>query len=106
EKRLAGFVVFDGSAVFLEYGADRLAYGTVVVDDEDNRLPLPVRCCCGTRRARGRRGNRCREETLDGLRELLQLHRLVELRAVAARDVAQRAGRCIAGQNNDGNLAA
>ena len=52
-----------------------------------------------------RRGLRHREETLDDLRQLLQLHRLVELHAVLARDVAQGAGRDIAGQNDDRDLA-
>ncbi len=39
------------------------------------------------------------------LRQILQLHRLVELYAVLTRDIAQGAGRYIAGQNDDRDLA-
>ena len=50
------------------------------------------------------RGLRYREETLDDLRQLLQLHRLVELHTVLERDIAQGAGRYITGQNDDRDL--
>ena len=52
-----------------------------------------------------RRGLRDRQQTLDDLRQLLHLHRLVELHAVLQRDAAQRVGRYVAGQNDDRDLA-
>ena len=45
------------------------------------------------------------QETLDDLRQLLQLHRLVELHTVLQRDIAQGAGRDVTGQNDDRDLA-
>ena len=58
----------------------------------------------GARSARLQPGARGREQTLDDLRQLLQLHRLVELDAVLKRDIAQDVGRDIAGQNDDRDL--
>ena len=46
-------------------------------------------------------GSRRREEALDGLGQLLQPHRLVELDAVLTRNIAQRACRYVAGQDDD-----
>ena len=42
---------------------------------------------------------------MDDLRQLLQLHRLVELHTVLLRDIAQGVGRDVTGQNDDRDLA-
>ena len=46
-----------------------------------------------------------REGLLNGLRHLLQFHRLVELRAIGAGDGAQGFGRDVAGQDDDRDVA-
>ena len=48
-----------------------------------------------------RDGLRCWQEALDRLCQLVQFDRLVELDTVLKRDIAQSAGRDIAGQNDD-----
>ena len=53
--------------------------------------------CAGT-------GRRYRQEPLNDLRQLVQLHRLVELDAVLQRDLAQGTGRDIAGQDDDRDI--
>ena len=105
EECLASRIILDGPAIFLEHGANRLAYVAVVVDDEDDGRLRTAGCLGRVRSVRMRRGLRYREETLDDLRQLLQLHRLVELHTVLTRDIAQGAGRDIAGQNDDRDLA-
>ena len=44
EERLATRVILDGLAIFLEHGANRVAYVAVVVDDEDDGR---LRTACG-----------------------------------------------------------
>ena len=58
-----------------------------------------------TRSGRSQTALQNRKQTLDRLVQLLQLHRLVEMYTALARDIAQRAGRYVTGQNDERNLA-
>ena len=104
EERLASRIILDGPAVFLEHAANPLAHLAVVVDDEDDGRPGIAGRFGRVRNRAMHRGLRRREETLDDLRQLLQLHRLVELHAVLERDIAQSIGRYVTGQNDDRDL--
>ena len=49
-------------------------------------------------------GSRRRQKALDGLGQLVQPHRLVELDAVMTGNIAQRACRYVTGQDDDRDL--
>src|SRR6185437_14628756 len=105
EEGLAGREILDGASVDLERLAESVAQMTVVVDDKDD-LPEIVG------RLRGEPdwrklpfGSRRRQKALDGLGQLLQPHRLVELDAVVTGNVAQRARRYVTGQDDNGDPA-
>src|SRR5579872_1520830 len=103
EEGLAGGKILDDAAVRLERLADSVAYMIIVVDDKDD-LPLIVALFSGVKGWwKIRYGARRWEEALDGLGQLLQPHRLVQLHAIVTRDIAQRACRYVAGQDNDGD---
>ena len=57
------------------------------------------------RRANSLPFDRLRQQLVDGLRQFADLDRLVELDAVVQRDIAQRVGRDVAGEDDEGNLA-
>ena len=89
EECLASGIILDQSAIVLQHAADRLAY---LARRHRRRRSPPARDCRQPRQGWSdgavRGGVRCRQQALDGLRQLLQLHRLVELHAVLQRDIA------------------
>jgi hypothetical protein len=102
EEGLAGREILDGASVCLQRLAELLAYMPVVVDNKDD-LPEIVGpfsgemldwwgMPCGSRR---------RQKALDGLCQLLQPYRLVELDAVVTGNIAQRSCRYVTGQDDN-----
>ena len=101
EEGLACRKILDGASVCLERLAESVAYMTVVVDNKDDLPEIVGRFSVETDWPEMSCGSRRREEALDGLCQLLQPHRLVELDAVMTRNIAQRACRYVTGQDDD-----
>src|SRR5690606_21276130 len=95
----------NGAPVLLEHTLHRVANAAVVVDDEDDGLLGPASRRGGAWSGRGSGRLRARAQALAGLRQFLDRHRLVQLHAVLERNIPQRGGRYIAGQNDDRSLA-
>src|SRR5665213_2030786 len=100
EEGLAGRKILDGASVGLEHLAESVADMTIVVDNKDDLLEIVGRFSgepnwrqmpCDPRRG---------QKALDGLGELLQPHGLVEVNAVVTRNIAQRACRYVASQDD------
>src|SRR5579883_222800 len=105
EEGLAGREILDGPSVRLQRLAELLAYMPIVVNNKDDLPEIAVPFSgemldwwgmpCGSRR---------QQKALDGLRQLLQPHRLVELDAVVTGNIAQRACRYVTGQDDNRDL--
>src|SRR6185312_8456032 len=101
EEGFARRKILNGASVRLEHRAESVAYMTVVVDNEDDLPEIVGRFSGESNWQRMPCGSRRGQKVLDGLCQLLQPHRLVELDAVMTGNIAQRACRYVTGQDDD-----
>ena len=105
QERLAAVEGFDAMSRVLEHGAKGAAHQGVVIDDIDRprRVAWGSLAKPGVDRRRG--GGSSRQQLVQRLRQLVQLHRFAEVDASVQRDVPRGLARDVARQDDRGELA-
>jgi hypothetical protein len=104
EEGFARRKILDNASICLKQLAESVSYVAIVVDNKDDLPNILGRFSWEPDWRQMPCGSRRRQKALDGLCQLLQPHRFVELDAVMTGNIAQRACRYVAGQDDHWDL--